>query len=217
MEEIVRGFEYEKGRYVVLRDEDFADLPLSTAKTVEILSFVELREIDPVYFNRSYYLAPGDGGQKAYELLKQAMRDANKVAVAKVAIRSKEALAALRVYQDVILLETMFYPDEIRAAQSMPELDYQVQVHENEVKMAASLIESLTENFQPEKYQNEYRQALQELIAAKIAGKEVEAVPTVETGKVVDLMEALKASIQLAKEEKARPKGRKKKYERNIR
>ncbi len=217
LEEIVRGFEYEKGRYVILRDEDFENLPLETAKTVEIMNFVELREIDPIYFGKSYYLAPGEGGQKAYELLKQAMQNSNKVAIAKVVLRSKESLAALRVYKDVILMETMFYPAEIRETQLMPELNYKVQIHENEVKMAASLIDSLTQPFHPEQYQNEYQKALNDLISAKITGEEFEVVPRVEAGKVVDLMEALKASIQLAQEEKNRAKRKgKKKYERNI-
>lgn len=208
MEDIVRGYEYERGKYVIMTEEDFANIPLETTKTVEILNFIKLDEIDPIYFDKSYYLAPGDGGQKAYELLKQAMHDSGKVAVAKVAIRSKESLAVLRVYKDVILMETMFYPDEIRGTQLMPEIHYQVQVHDNEIKMANSLIESLTEPFAPEKYANEYRRALNDLISAKIAGEEIEVVPRVERGKVVDLMEALKASIELAETEKARAGGK---------
>ncbi len=212
MEEVVRGYEYEKGKYVILRDEDFENIPLESSKTVEILNFVKLSEIDPVYFDKSYYLAPGDGGQKAYELLKQAMRDSNKVAVAKVVIRSKESLAALRVYNDVIVMETMFYPEEIRATHLMPEIDYKVQIHDNEVKMATGLIDSLTQPFRPEQYQNRYRNALNELITSKITGEEIEVAPRVEPGKVVDLMEALKASIQMAKEEKnrSREKGKRK-------
>ncbi len=211
LEEIVRGYEYEKGKYVILRDEDFENIPLETTKTVEIMNFVNLAEIDPIYFDKSYYLAPGDGGQKAYELLKQAMQSSKKVAVAKVVIRSKESLAVLRVYQDAILMETMFYPDEIRATRLMPELDYQVQIHENEVKMATNLVESLTEPFAPEQYQNRYRQALTDLIQSKITGEEVEVAPKAEPGKVVDLMEALKASIQLAKEEKEKARAKEKK------
>lgn len=214
MEEIVKGYEYEKGRYVILKDEDFENIPLETTKTVEILNFVDLKEIDPVYFDKSYYLAPGDGGQKAYELLKESMQTTNKVAVAKVVIRSKESLATLRVYQNVIVMETMFYPDEIRGTQLMPELNYKIKVHDNEIKMARNLIESLSEPFNPDQYENEYRKALNDLIQSKITGEEVEVAPRVEPGKVVDLMEALKASIDLAKKEKDRvkeqEKGRKK-------
>lgn len=208
MEEIVRGYEYEKGKYVIMKDEDFESIPLETTKTVEILNFVNLEEIDPIYFDKSYYLAPGDGGQKAYELLKTAMQDSGRVAVAKVVIRSKESLAALRVYRDVIVMETMFYPDEIRGTQLMPEINYKVQVHDNEIKMANSLIESLSEPFNPEKYENQYRKALSDLITAKITGEEVEVAPRVERGQVVDLMEALKASIDMAKEQKGKAPGK---------
>ncbi|PKM47637.1 MAG: Ku protein [Firmicutes bacterium HGW-Firmicutes-8] len=208
MEEIVKGFEYEKGKYVILQDEDFENIPLETTKTVEIVSFADLGEIDPIYFDKSYYLAPGDGGQKAYELLKQAMRNSNKVALARVVIRSKESLAALRVYKEVLLMETMFYPEEIRGTQLMPEINYKVEVHDNEVKMATGLIDSLTEPFNPEQYKNRYREALNNVIEAKIRGEEIEVAPRVETGKVVDLMEALKTSIELAKEEKDRAAGK---------
>ncbi|WP_418790267.1 Ku protein [Phosphitispora sp. TUW77] len=203
-DEIVRGYEYEKGRYVILRDEDFENIPLPTAKTVEIINFAELSEIDPVYFDKSYYLSPGDGGQKAYELLKKSMVEAGKVAIAKVIIRSKESLAALRVFRDIIIMETMFYPDEIRDAKLLPEINYNVQVSENEAQMASNLIGALTEPFNPEKYHNEYRTVLSELIESRISGAEVEIPAREETGKVVDLMEALKASIDLAKEEKER-------------
>lgn len=202
MNEIVKGYEYEKGRYVILRDEDFENIPLESSKTVEILNFVNYKEIDPIYFDKSYYLAPGEGGQKAYELLKQSLENSEKVAVAKVVIRSKESLAVLRVYQNVILMETMFYPDEIRGTQLMPELDYQVKIQENEIKMAASLIDSLTQEFDPTQYENKYREALNQLIQSKITGQEVQEAPRVEQGKVVDLMDALKASIELAKKEK---------------
>ncbi len=211
VDEIVKGYEYEKGKYVILKDEDFENIPLETTKSVEIINFVDLKEIDPVYFDKSYYLAPGDGGQKAYELLKKAMEDSKKVALAKVVIRSKESLAALRVHQNVIVMETMFYPDEIRGTQLMPEINYKVQINENEIKMATSLIESLTEPFNPERYHNEYRQALTDLIEAKITGEEIEVAPRVEPGKVVDLMDALKASIELAKKEKDKAKEKPKK------
>lgn len=204
MEEIVKGYEYEKGKYVILKDEDFDNIPVETTKTVEILNFVELKEIDPVYYDKTYYLAPGDGGQKAYELLKQSMENSNRVAVAKVVIRSKESLAVLRVYQNVLVMETMFWPDEIRGTQLMPEIGYEVNINDNEIKMAANLIDSLTEPFHPEQYQNEYRKALNELIESKITGEEIEIAPKAEPGKVVDLMEALKASIDLAKKERDR-------------
>lgn len=201
--EIVKGYEYEKGKYVVVREEDFESLPGENTRNIEIVDFVELSEIDPVYYDRPYYLAPGEGGQKVYELLKKSMRDANKVAVARVVIRSKESLAAIRVAGDTLVMSTMFYPDEVRRPELIDELNYRVNLHENEIKMAISLIENLSSEFNPEKYTNEYRNALTEMIQAKIAGEAVEAPARPETAKVVDLMSALKASIELAKEERS--------------
>lgn len=205
MEEIVRGYEYEKGKYVVLKEEDFEKLEESGGgRNVEILDFVDFAEIDPIYFEKAYYLAPGDGGAKVYELLKRAMNETGKVAVARVVIRSREALAALRVSGNTLVMSTMHYPDEIRQASALPEMNYQVNLHENEVKMAVSLISSLSAEFSPEKYTDTYRQGLMEVIQAKIAGEAIEMPAKPETGKVVDLMEALKASIDLAREERDR-------------
>ncbi|MDD4334433.1 MAG: Ku protein, partial [Desulfotomaculaceae bacterium] len=202
MDDIVRGYEYEKGKYVVLEDEEFVQGTVNgPGKSIEILDFVDLSEIDPVYYEKSYYLAPGDGGTKVYELLKRAMNETGKVAVARVMIRSRESLAAIRVSDETIVMSTMHYPDEIRQPGVLTELNYQVSLHDNEVKMAVNLINSLSTNFQPEKYTDTYRQSLMEKIQAKIAGEAIETPVRPETGKVVDLMEALKASINLAEEE----------------
>jgi DNA end-binding protein Ku len=207
MDDIVRGYEYEKGKYVILEDEDFAqDTASGPGKSIEILDFVDLSEIDPVYYEKSYYLAPGEGGAKVYELLKRAMDETGKVAVARVMIRSRESLAAIRVSGRTIMMSTMHYPDEIRHTDALTELNYQVNLHDNEVKMAVSLINSLSAEFRPEKYTDKYRQGLMERIQAKIAGEAVETPARQETGKVVDLMEALKASINLAKEERDQKK-----------
>lgn len=203
MEEIVRGYEYEKGKYVVFKEEDFEKLPgTGGGRNIEIMDFVDLAEIDPIYFEKAYYLSPGDGGAKVYELLKRAMNETGKVAVARVVIRSRETLAALRVSGNTLVMSTMHYPDEIRQADVLPEMNYQVNLHENEVKMAVSLISSLSAEFRPEKYTDTYRQGLMEMIQAKIAGEAIETPAKPETGKVVDLMEALKASIDLAREER---------------
>lgn len=201
-EEIVKGYEYEKGKYVVIKEEDFENIPSEGTKSVDIVDFVDLQEIDPIYFDKTYYLAPNEGGQKAYELLKKSMEDTNKIAVAKVVLRNKQSLAVLRVSKGIILMETMFFPDEIRPVAAVPEIHYQVKLHENEIKMAESLISNLSAPFEPSKYTDEYRQAMMDIIQAKIIGKEVEIPTKPEVGKVVDLMEALKASIALAKEEK---------------
>ena len=205
IEEIVRGYEHEKGKYVVIEEGDFEKIDASAGgRAIEIIDFVDLEEIDPLYYEKAYYLAPGDGGAKVYELLKRAMREAGKVAVARVLIRSRESLAALRVSGEALVMSTMYYQDEIRNAEAIPEMNYQVGLHENEVKMAVNLINSLSSEFRPEKYTDKYREGLMELIQAKIAGKAVHTVPGKEAGKVVDLMEALKASIDMAR--KARNK-----------
>lgn len=204
-EEIVRGYEYEKGKYVVLGEDDFAGLAgPGGGRSVEILDFVNLAEIDPVYYEKAYYLAPGEGGAKVYELFKRALAETGKVAVARVVLRSREALAAIRVSGNTLMMSTMHYPDEIRPAGSLPEFNYQVDLHENEVKMAMSLINSLTAEFRPEKYTDTYRQALLEVIQARIAGEAVAVPEKPEAGKLVDLMEALKASIELADRERGK-------------
>lgn len=198
LEEIVRGYEYEKGSYVVFSEEDFEDLPVATDRTVAIMDFINLEEIDPIYFSKSYYLVPNDGGQKAYALLRRAMKESGKIAVAKVALRARESLAVLRVYENCLLMETMLYPDEIRSAGHLSELHFdEGRLHDNEIKMAVNLINNLSEEFHPEKYTDEYREALMARIEAKVEGREVEVAPHPEAEKVVDLLEALQASIRL--------------------
>lgn len=194
-EEIVWGYEFQKGQYVVLKEEDFERLPDGNAKTIDIVDFVDLAEIDPIYFEKSYYLEPNQGGEKAYSLLKKAMTETGKIAVAKVTIRSKETLAVLRVYQNVIVMETIFYPDEIRSASALAGIQVEPRLHENEIKMANSLVDNLSSHFEPAKYTNEYRENLMKVIQAKIAGGEVAETPGRETGKIIDLMEALRASL----------------------
>ncbi len=202
--EIAKGFELPTGETVVLTDEDFADLPLSTQKTVEVLQFVPLSEVDPIYFNRSYFLEPDKTGVKPYVLLRQALLESDRVAIVKVALRSREALACLRVRDDVLVLETMLWPDEIRSPE-FSVLDSDVDVKPAEVKMAQSLIEALSGDFDPTQYTDEYRAALESLIAAKAEGHAVvaPAAAEAETGTVVDLMTALRASVEAAKQARA--------------
>ncbi|ATW23677.1 Ku protein [Candidatus Formimonas warabiya] len=201
-DEIVRGYEYEKGRFVILNEEDMDNLPTATTKTVDIIDFVDLSEIDPIYFSKPYYLAPSEGGQKAYLLLKEAMKETGKIAIAKVTIRSTENLVCLRVYENTVLMETMYYPDEIRSGQALPELNAPVPLHENEIKMATQLINNLSARFDPAKYKSDYREALMQLIEAKVAGEQIETPQVREPGNVVDLMEALKASLKATENEK---------------
>lgn len=212
--EIVKGYEYQKGSYVVMKEEDLARIPVESTKTIDILDFVDLNQVDPVYFDKSYYLEPSPGGEKAYSLIVEAMKKSDKIAIAKVLIRSKQSLAALRIKEDVLLMETIFYPDEIRSASGLSHGISADKLHENEIKMAVNLIQNLSVDFDPARYEDDYRQALWEIIEAKIAGEEiVNPKPQAERGTVVDLMDALKASVKAAEEErenKKKPRGRKK-------
>jgi DNA end-binding protein Ku len=206
-EHIVKGYEYEKGKYVVLEDEDFEAVPVQSSRAIDIVQFVALEEIDPIYFQKSYYLVPEETGIKPYNLLREAMSEDGRVAVAKVAIREKEHLATLRFKDNVFLLETMYWPDEIRAA-DFEEFDKEVEVRPQEVQMARSLIENLTEEFRPEAFTDEYREALLGVVQKKVAGEEIEAVPEPEATRVVDLMDALKASVDATKKKAEAPKKR---------
>jgi DNA end-binding protein Ku len=200
-EDIVRGYEYQKGNYVVINPEDFDRIPQENTKTVDILDFVSLSQVDPVYFDKTYYLEPAPGGEKAYALIVEAMQKTGKIAIAKVFIRTKQSLAAIRVKDNVLVMESIFYPDEIRSSSSLNHGLDPAKLHENEIKMAVSLIENLSTDFDPSRYHDNYRQAIWEMIEARIAGQEiVTPAPTAEKGNVVDLMEALKASVKLAEE-----------------
>jgi DNA end-binding protein Ku len=201
-QEIVRGYEYEKDRYVVLEEEELDSVPVESSRTIDIDRFVEISEIDPIYFQKTYYLIPDEAGVKAYALLREALTEGDKVGIAKVSFREKEHLATIRVSDNVVVLETMYWPDEIRKA-AFEELDKDVKVRPQEVQMARSLIENLTDEWDPDQYGDEYRQALLELIEKKVAGEEIEYVaPPEEAPKVVDLMEALRASVEATKKEK---------------
>ncbi len=214
-EDIVRGYEYESGRYVIINEEDLERVPDGRTRTIDIIDFVNIDEIDPVYFDKTYYLAPGEVGEKAYALLHRAMEETGKIAVAKVVIRNKESLAVIRGYKNVLAMETVYFPDEIRDTAKLPGLERNITLHDNEMKMARELIENLATSFDPAKYDDEYRKKLIELIHAKIEGEEIAVPEAAEKGKVVDLMEALKASVEMAKKttapQKDKPTGRKRK------
>jgi DNA end-binding protein Ku len=199
--DIAKGYELPSGEVVVLTDDDFADLPLSTSRAIDVLEFVPLEQVDPLYFSKSYYLEPDAAGAKPYVLLREALEKSGRVALVKIALRQRESLATLRVRDGVFVLEMMLWPDEIRE----PEfgfLDEDIEVRAQELKMAESLIDSLSGDFQPEQYGDNYREALQALIEAKVEGREVvqPAEPAAETGTVVDLMAALRASVEAARE-----------------
>lgn len=206
-EEIVRGYELQNGNYVIVKEEDLARIPQENTKTIDILDFVKLEQVDPVYFDKSYYLAPSPGGDKAYTLIVEAMRRTGKIAIAKIMIRSKQSLAAIRVKENYLIMETIFYPDEIRSPAELGTGIALDKLHDNEIKMAVNLIENLSTDFEPARYEDEYRKALGEMIAAKIAGQDFVIPSTPAPGdNVVDLMEALKASVKLAEKNRAEPK-----------
>jgi DNA end-binding protein Ku len=199
--DIAKGYELPGGEMVVLTDDDLADLPLSTSRVVDVLSFVPLDQVDPIYFAKSYYLEPDKTATKPYLLLRNALERSGMVALVKVAIRTKEVLATLRVRDGVLVMETMIWPDEVRTP-DFPFLEEDVTVRPQELTMAESLIESMASDFDPGQYHDEYREALQQVVEAKVEGREiVEPQPAAVAagGAVVDLMAALRESVAAAK------------------
>lgn len=202
-DDTVRGYEFAKDQYVMFTDDELQALDVDSIKAIDVVSFVPLEDIDPIYFNRTYYVAPEAAGIKAYRLLAEALEAEGQVGVAKVALREKEHLATVRLKDDVFVLETMYWPDEIREP-AFEELDKRVDVRDQEVKMARQLVQQLSTDFDPNAFRDEYREQLEELVEQKVAGQEVTvaAPPEEEPTKVVDLMEALKASVAEAKKKK---------------
>ena len=203
--DVVRAYEYARGKFVPVTEDELDNVPLETAGTVSVSAFVELAQIDPIHYDRSYYLAPDEGGQKAFRLLHDTMEESTKVAIGKVVIREKEHLVSVRPFDGALVMSTLFYADEVRSTEDIPEFPVQAKVHPNEKKMALQLVEGLAAEFNPAEYRDEYRDALQKVIGAKVEGAPVEAAPERKEEKVVDLMEALRRSLQATrKEEPAR-------------
>ena len=200
--DIAKGYELPDGDMVVLTDDDLAELPLTSSREIDVLQFVPLDQVDPIYFNKSYYLEPDPKATKAYVLLRDTLEESGRVAVVKVALRRREALATLRVREGVLTLETMLWPDEIRKA-DFGFLDETVEVRPQEMAMAASLVESLSGDFDPSEFTDQYRAALESVVDAKIEGRDLVPAPdtaeSATSGKVVDLVAALQASIDAAK------------------
>jgi DNA end-binding protein Ku len=207
-DEIVRGFEIEKGKFVELTDEDLDRLDIELTRSIDICDFVDLEEIDPIYFRKAYYLLPQDGAEKPFRLLQKALADTGKVGIAKVVIRKKQHLACLRPYEDVILLETMYFADEVRKPESV---DGKGKLTAAEVQMAKSLVENLSEPFKAEKYDDTYRKELLDLLKqkAKTGSVPVSEPDDDEEGEVVDLMAALRESVERTKRGRSAPKKRK--------
>lgn len=195
--ETVRGYEYANDEYVRLTDEDFEELPLPSKHTIDITAFVQDAEIDPVYYERSYYLEPNERAQKPYALLLKALEEKGLVAVATITIRRKEQLCALRPRGGSVMLETLFYPDEVREKRGVDVA--RARVGERELDMAFTLIDLLRKPFDPEEYRDHYRQALAKLIEARLEGREVVKAPPVKEAKVIDLADALRRSVEAAR------------------
>jgi DNA end-binding protein Ku len=196
-DEIVKAFEYEKGEYVYMQDEDFEAAAAEGHRTIDIRAFVPYEEIDPIFFERTYYLAPAEGGEKVYALLARAMEDAGLAGVAKFVMRDRQHLGALRVREGVITLERMHFADEIRDASELAPKDGKVA--KQELAMAAQLIEQFTGKFEPERFRDTYRDALCEIIEARRKGEDVHVEPPTEPEAPTDLMEALRASVDAAR------------------
>jgi DNA end-binding protein Ku len=198
-EDIIKGYEYEPGKFVTFEKEELQALGEESSKEIKIVDFVDLREIDPIYFQKTYYMSPGDTGANAYNLLKRALLETGKIGIANVTLRSKGSLAAIRVVDGCLSMVTMYYPAEIRPVSQVPNLPADDKVDERELAMAKMLIEQLSVPFEPAKFEDEYRKRLMEAIEAKIGGKQVVAAPEMPKESVVNLMEALQASLELAR------------------
>lgn len=197
--DLVKGYEYKKGKYVVVVAEEIKEVTPATQTVMEILQFVHGDQIDPIYFETSYYVAPDSNGQKPYALLLEALRQSEYDGLAKMTMHGREHIVILRPAERGIMLHTMYYADEIRAVPEFEERHGMVK--DKELKLAKTLVESLVADFRPEKYKDTYRQNLKELIEAKAKGKEIKAAPEPKVAKVVDIMEALRKSL----EEKTKP------------
>ena len=199
-DDIAKGYDIGGGEMVILTDEDFADLPLTTSRSIDVLEFVPAEQIDPIMFAKAYYLEPEGQAAKPYVLLRDALKDADRVAIVKVALRQREQLATLRVREDVLVLNTMLWPDEVRSV-DFPFLDEDIETRPAELAMASSLIDSMAGSFKADEFTDNYREALQEVINAKVEGREIIQPEEAEEAPAaaVDLMAALKASVERAK------------------
>jgi len=201
-DELVKGYEYAKEQYVLIDNEDFEKLPVPSKHTIDLTAFVANDEIDPIHYERSYYLEPDEAGQKPFALLLKALGDKELLAIGKVALRQKEHLCVLRPHDGLILLETLYYPDEIREPDGSLDVEG-IEVSEQEMDMAFALIDMLRKPFDPAEYKDQYREQLMAMITAKLEGGEIVAVEGDEPAAAsVDLMAALKASVDAAKARK---------------
>jgi DNA end-binding protein Ku len=203
-DQIIRGFEFEKGRFVEVTEDDVDRLDLELTHAIDICEFVSIDEIDPLFFRKGYYLLPQEGAEKPYRLLLKALEESGRVAIAKIVIRDKQHLACVRAAGKVLLLETMYYADELRLPEDVPA----PALREAEKKMASSLIDNLTAQWKPEKYHDKYRNELLDLLKKKAKGKPLPESVSDEGGEVIDLMDALRQSVQATHRKAARSKSK---------
>ncbi|MEV4411198.1 Ku protein [Catellatospora sp. NPDC049609] len=200
-DQIAKGYDMGGGEMVVLTDEDFKNLPLTSSRAIEVLEFVPNEQIDPILYDKAYYLEPdGAAGVKPYMLLREALSDVDRVAVVKVALRQRETLATVRVHEGVLVLNTMLWPDEVREP-AFDFLDEDVKLRPQEVKMASSLVDSMSGDFRPDEFTDAYREALQQVIDVKVGKKDTVVQPTTEEpiAPTIDLMAALRESVERAR------------------
>lgn len=202
--EIQRGYEVGKDRYVIIDDKDLDNLPLPTAHSIDIEEFVPTDDVEPgLYFNNAYFIEPEELGKKPYQLLRKALEATGRMAIAKIALRDREHLAALHPNGAGLLMNTLHWPDEIRSTEGLKGLEGDVKINPKELEMAKALIESLADSFDPSRYKDDYREAVMKVVQAKIDGEVIEAPAAPQTAKVMDLMEALRASVEAAKKSRA--------------
>jgi DNA end-binding protein Ku len=203
--DIAKGYELDDGRVVMLDAEDFEKLPIETDRAIQVLEFVPVEDIDPIYFQKSYYLEPDKTAVRPYVLLRTALEQSERLAVVKITIRQRQTLATLRARDDVLVLHTMLWPDEIRKP-SFDFLETEVEIRPQELKMATSLVESMAGSFEPDEFTDDYRDAMEKLITAKAEGATLpETAEVEEKGEVIDLMTALERSVEQAKSSRKKP------------
>ena len=202
--DILKGFGVGRDRYVIIDDKDLDNLPLPTAHSIDIQEFVPNDDIEPgLYFKNAYFVEPEELGKKPYHLLRKALEATGRMAIAKIALRDREHLCALHANGNGLLMNTLNWPDEIRTTEGLKGLEGEVKINPKELEMAKALIESLADKFEPERYKDEYREAVMRVVQAKIDGEVIEAPPAPQAAKVMDLMEALRASVEAAKKNRS--------------
>ncbi len=202
--EILRGYEIGRDRYVNIEDKDLDNLPLATSHSIDIAEFVPTDDVEPgLYYDSAYYVEPEELGKKPYHLLRKALEATGRMAIAKIALRDKEHLCALHPNGKGLIMNTLHWPDEIRSTEGLKGLEGEVKINPKELEMAKALIESLADSFDPSRYKDEYREAVMKVVQAKMEGEVIEAPEAPQPAKVMDLMEALRASVEAAKKSRA--------------